>query len=155
MLAGLSLRHWLSCHPELLRLFGSMYQEDTIAAIATPPGEGGLAVVRISGPDAEKIALKIFIRPQSRNGKLRSHTLYHGQVADPNDAQPIDEVLLTIMRKPHSYTGEDVVEVHCHGGNFLVRQILAEAHRMLVALEPSAEPDRARRIREGSARSRR
>ena len=102
-----------------------MYQEDTIAAIATPPGQGGLAVVRISGPDAEKIALRIFTRPNNRNGKLRSHTLYHGQISDPKDAQPIDEVLLTIMRKPRSYTGEDVVEVHCHGGNFLVRQILA------------------------------
>jgi tRNA modification GTPase len=102
-----------------------MYQEDTIAAIATPPGEGGIAVVRISGPDAEKIALDIFIPRQRRNGTLRSHTLYHGQITDPKDAQPIDEVLLAIMRKPHSYTGEDVVEVHCHGGNFLVRQILA------------------------------
>ncbi|MGZ8482863.1 MAG: tRNA uridine-5-carboxymethylaminomethyl(34) synthesis GTPase MnmE [Candidatus Binatia bacterium] len=102
-----------------------MYQEDTIAAIATPPGEGGLAVVRISGPDAEKIALRIFTRPSNRNGTLRSHTLYHGQISDPKDTQPIDEVLLTIMRKPRSYTGEDVVEVHCHGGNFLVRQILA------------------------------
>ena len=93
-----------------------MYQEDTIAAIATPPGEGGLAVVRISGPDAEKIALRIFTRPNNRNGKLRSHTLYHGQISDPKDTQPIDEVLLTIMRKPRSYTGEDVVELHCHGG---------------------------------------
>ena len=102
-----------------------MYQEDTIAAIATPPGEGGLAVVRISGLDAEKIAREIFIRPQSRNGTLRSHTLYHGAIADPKDGQSIDEVLLTIMRKPRSYTGEDIVEVHCHGGNFLVRQILA------------------------------
>jgi tRNA modification GTPase len=102
-----------------------MYQEDTIAAIATAPGEGGLAVVRISGPDAEKIALRIFIRPNNRNGKLRSHTLYHGRISDPKDAQPIDEVLLTIMRQPHSYTGEDVVEVYCHGGNFLVREILA------------------------------
>ena len=103
-----------------------MYQEDTIAAIATPPGEGGLAVIRISGPDAENIALRIFTRRQNPNGSLRSHTLYHGQIAGPaEDAQPIDEVLLTIMRKPRSYTGEDVVEVHCHGGNFLVRQILA------------------------------
>ncbi len=102
-----------------------MYQEDTIAAIATPPGEGGLAVVRISGPDGEKIARQIFTRAKKRDGQLRSHTLYHGQICDPKDPQPIDEVLLTIMRKPHSYTGEDVVEVHCHGGNFLVRQILA------------------------------
>lgn len=102
-----------------------MYQEDTIAAIATPPGEGGLAVVRISGPDAENIARRIFRRPNQRNGQLSSHTLYHGQICEPQNPQPIDEVLLTIMRKPRSYTGEDVVEVHCHGGNFLVRQVLS------------------------------
>jgi tRNA modification GTPase len=102
-----------------------MYQEDTIAAIATPPGEGGLAVVRISGPDAEKIAVRVFTRLHSRKDTLRSHTLYHGQITDPKDGQPIDEVLLTIMRKPRSYTGEDIVEVHCHGGNFLAQQILA------------------------------
>ncbi len=101
-----------------------MYQEDTIAAIATPPGEGGLAVVRISGPDAEKIARQIFLRPNGRDNQLRSHTLYHGRICDPKNLQSIDEVLLTMMRKPRSYTGEDVVEVHCHGGNFLVRQIL-------------------------------
>lgn len=101
-----------------------MYQQDTIAAIATPPGEGGLAVVRMSGPDAEKIAQRIFARPNDRNGNLRTHTLYHGQIRDPKDCQAIDEVLLTIMRQPRSYTGEDVVEVHCHGGNFLARQIL-------------------------------
>ena len=102
-----------------------MYQEDTIAAIATPPGEGGLAVVRISGPDAENIARRIFHRPNQADGQLRSHTLYHGRICDPKYQRSIDEVLLTIMRKPRSYTGEDVVEVHCHGGNFLVRQVLA------------------------------
>lgn len=114
-----------------------MYQEDTIAAIATPPGEGGLAVIRVSGPDAEKIALRIFTRANNRNGKLRSHTLYHGKITDPKDSQAIDEVLLTIMRKPRSYTGEDIVEVHCHGGNFLVRQILA---LMLTQGARQAEP---------------
>lgn len=102
-----------------------MYQEDTIAAIATPPGEGGLAVLRVSGPAAETIVQKIFTRPQGRNGKLRSHTLYHGRIRDPQDGRSVDEVLVTIMRKPRSYTGEDVVEVHCHGGNFLVRKILS------------------------------
>ena len=125
LLTNSSRRRLLSWTGELLRLCRSMYQEDTIAAVATPPGEGGLAVVRISGPDAEKIALQIFNRRQSRNGSLRSHTLYHGEITDPKEGQPIDEVLLTLMRKPRSYTGEDVVEVHCHGGNFLVREILA------------------------------
>src|SRR5262245_40595011 len=102
-----------------------MYKEDTIAAIATPPGEGGVAIIRISGPDAERVATKIFARASGTNGQLKSHRLYHGNLCDPNSGRPIDEVLLVIMRKPRSYTGEDVLEIHCHGGAFLVRRILA------------------------------
>lgn len=101
-----------------------MYREDTIAAIATPPGEGGVAIVRISGVDAEAIAGQIFVRPAGKNGRLKSHTLYHGTIRDPQSQRVLDETLLTVMRKPRSYTGEDVVEIHCHGGAFLVRQIL-------------------------------
>ncbi len=101
-----------------------MYKEDTIAAIATPPGEGGVAIVRVSGPDTERIAKEIFLRSGGRNGNLRSHTLYYGTVRDPRTEAVLDEVLVAIMRKPHSYTGEDVLEVQCHGGPFLVRQIL-------------------------------
>jgi tRNA modification GTPase len=100
-----------------------MYREDTIAAIATPAGEGGVAIVRISGPDAERIANAIFHRAKG-NGKLRSHVLYHGLIRAPHTDCVADEVLLTIMRKPHSYTGEDVVEVNCHGGPLLVRHVL-------------------------------
>lgn len=101
-----------------------MYEQDTIAAIATPPGEGGVAIVRVSGVQAENIASRIFSRSQGRNGRLKSHTLYHGRIRDPKSENVLDEVLLTIMRSPRSYTGEDVVEVHCHGGAFLVREIL-------------------------------
>ena len=101
-----------------------MYKEDTIAAIATPPGEGSVAIVRISGVDAESFATKIFQRARGRNGKLESHRLYHGTIRDPKSMQVLDEVLLAIMRKPHSYTGEDVVEIHCHGGAFVVRRVL-------------------------------
>src|SRR5918999_4998190 len=104
-----------------------MYEEDTIAAIATPPGEGGIAIVRISGTGAEGIASKIFSRAQSKNGALKSHRLYHGEIRDPKSNCMVDEVLLTVMRKPRSYTGEDVVEIHCHGGAFLVRKILGLA----------------------------
>jgi tRNA modification GTPase len=102
-----------------------MYKEDTIAAIATPAGEGGVAIVRVSGPDAEAILGKIFARDQSKNGLLRSHTLYHGSIREPVTDKILDEVLVTVMRQPHSYTGEDVVEVHCHGGVFVVRQVLS------------------------------
>jgi tRNA modification GTPase len=101
-----------------------MYKEDTIAAIATPAGEGGIAIVRLSGPDAPRIAAALFARSEGRNGELRSNTLYHGSIRDPKTNNVFDEVLLAVMRKPRSYTGEDVVEIHCHGGVFLVRQIL-------------------------------
>src|SRR5262245_35990455 len=101
-----------------------MYERDTIAAIATPPGEGAIAIIRISGDDAEKIATKLFVRRENKPGRLASHKLYHGSIRDPRTERLLDEVLLTIMRAPRSYTGEDVVEVHCHGGAFLSRQIL-------------------------------
>src|SRR3989454_10150586 len=101
-----------------------MYKEDTIAAIATPPGEGGIAIVRVSGPDAERIAAVVFARTDGKNGNLESHRLYHGSISDPRMHRILDEVLLAVMRKPRSYTGEDVVEIHCHGGAFLARRIL-------------------------------
>ena len=101
-----------------------MYREDTIAAIATPSGEGGVGIVRLSGPDAERIAISLFVRSAGRNGKLKSHTLHHGSIQDPRSAKLLDQVLLAIMRKPRSYTGEDVVEVHCHGGALVLQRIL-------------------------------
>ena len=101
-----------------------MYEQDTIAAIATPPGEGGVAIVRLSGVDAEAIAARIFTGSGKKSGALKSHTLYHGKIRDPRTEQMVDEVLLTVMRKPRSYTGEDVVEVHGHGGAFIARQVL-------------------------------
>ena len=101
-----------------------MYKEDTITAVATAVGEGGIAIVRVSGPDAERIAKEIFFRSRGRNGALRSHTLHYGAIREPDTGELLDEALLTLMRKPRSYTGEDVVEVHCHGGPFLVRRIM-------------------------------
>jgi tRNA modification GTPase len=101
-----------------------MYKQDTIAAIATPPGEGSIAVIRMSGGDAERIAARIFFRNRDENSKLQSHRLYHGTLRDPKSARAVDEVLLVIMREPRSYTGEDVVEIHCHGGAFIARRVL-------------------------------
>ncbi len=101
-----------------------MYQEDTIAAIATATGEAGLAVVRMSGPEAEKILSGVFVRRQPKAERLRSHALYQGKIQDPQSKRILDQALVVVMRKPRSYTGEDVVELHCHGGVFLVRQIL-------------------------------
>ena len=101
-----------------------MYKEDTIAAVATPAGEGGVGIVRVSGPDAERIAAALFVRAEGKNGRLKSHMLHYGTVRDPKSAKMLDQVLLTVMRKPRSYTGEDVVEIHCHGGVFVVHRIL-------------------------------
>lgn len=106
-----------------------MYREDTIAAIATPPGEGGVAIVRVSGVEAEAIASRVFAPSLSRTRRLESHKLYYGAIRDPRDGRMLDQVLLTIMRRPRSYTGEDVVEIHCHGGTLIVRQVLGLALR--------------------------
>lgn len=95
---------------------------DTIAAPATPSGPGGIGIIRISGKGAEA-ALAALFRPTRPSRRLRSHQLYHGQIVD--SAQTVvDEVLAVVMRAPHSYTREDVVEIHCHGGQVILRRVL-------------------------------
>ena len=92
--------------------------EDTICAIATPLGEGGVGIVRISGDQAILIAAK-FARPKNDTPleKLSSHRLYLSDVFSKENF-PLDEALVVIMRRPYSYTGEDVVEIQTHGGPF-------------------------------------
>jgi tRNA modification GTPase len=99
--------------------------DDTITAIATPPGEGGIGIVRISGSDAASIGLRIF-RPR-RTGRLRSYRLRYGHVVDPDDGRVIDEALLSFMRGPRSFTGEDVIEIACHGGPLPLQRTLDQA----------------------------
>ncbi len=95
---------------------------DTIAAISTPLGEAGIGIVRLSGPAAESIARALF-RPRHPRSHFLSHHFYLGHiVASPEEI--IDEVLLTIMRGPRTYTREDVVEIHCHSGMGVLRRIL-------------------------------
>lgn len=95
---------------------------DTIVAPATPPGEGGVGIVRISGPRAESLLLAAF-RSRSVPSRPLSHHLYHGHICRA-DGTVVDEVLAVVMRAPHSYTGEDVAEIHGHGGVHLLRSIL-------------------------------
>jgi tRNA modification GTPase len=109
---------------------------DTIAAIATPPGAGGIGVIRLSGPRAEEIAHLLF-RSSHHASELKSRRLYHGDIVSPVRSTVIDEVLIALMRKPHSYTGEDTLEIHCHGGLLLMETILVEIVRAGVRL---AEP---------------
>jgi len=96
---------------------------DTIAAISTPLGEGGIAVIRVSGPEAVAVAGRLF-RSRTPLEQVPTHTVHYGFIVDPADGEPVDEVLVTVMRAPRSFTREDVVEISCHGGVVPVRRIL-------------------------------
>ena len=113
--------------------------DDTIAAISTPIGEGGIGIVRLSGPEALLIARALFRRHAGGEPPkvLRSHRLYYGHVCDPESGEVVDEVLLAYMRAPHTYTREDVVEINCHGGPLPLRRVLELALRQGARL---AEP---------------
>ena len=100
-------------------------KDDTIAAIATPYGVGGIGIVRVSGPDAEEIC-HILFRPTIDRDFLNDRYLYHGDIISPETGNIIDEVLLALMRKPHSYTGENTLEIHCHGGYLVLQAVLNE-----------------------------
>ncbi len=100
-----------------------MYLRDTIAAISTPLGEGGIGIVRLSGSGATRIADTIFRK--KTNGGLNSHRFYYGALIDPDTAEVVDEALMVYMQGPRSYTGEDVVELQCHGGFLLVQRVLS------------------------------
>jgi tRNA modification GTPase len=98
-------------------------QEETIAAIATPEGKGGIGIIRVSGPQAEEICHALF-RPKKGTGPLETHRLYHGEIVSPETESVLDEVLAVIMKSPRSYTGEDTLEIHCHGGPLILRNVL-------------------------------
>lgn len=102
---------------------------DTIAAIATPYGSGGIGVIRISGPKAFGIASKLFSKRKNRPevcSDLASHKVYHGYIFNLKNNDVIDEVLLFSMKGPSSYTAEDVIEIQAHAGTIVLRAILDE-----------------------------
>jgi tRNA modification GTPase len=101
-----------------------MGSTDTIAAIATPLGTGGIGIVRLSGPEAIAVAQRVCVRPHGLPfTRLDSHRLYYGCVVDAY-GERIDETLLCIMRRPRSYTREDVAEISCHGGMVTTQRVL-------------------------------
>ncbi|MFC4601327.1 tRNA uridine-5-carboxymethylaminomethyl(34) synthesis GTPase MnmE [Cohnella hongkongensis] len=110
--------------------------EDTIAAIATALGEGSIAVVRVSGPEAVGTVAKLFKSKRDLR-EADSHTVQYGWIVDPQSARRIDEVLVTVMRGPRSFTAEDVVEISTHGGIVAVKSVLELVLRHGVRL---AEP---------------
>ena len=100
-----------------------MMDGDTVAAISTPIGEAGIGIVRLTGPDAIRIASRLF--RSARGASLETvptHTLHYGRIVI--DDRPIDEVLVSVLRAPRTYTREDVVEINCHGGVVATRAVL-------------------------------
>lgn len=99
--------------------------ENTICAISTPPGSGGIAVIRVSGDKAIQICDKIFTfsNPDEKLTDKPGYTVHYGTITD-KEKQVVDEVLTTVFRAPHSFTGEDVVEISCHGSVYIQSQIL-------------------------------
>ncbi|TPG70248.1 tRNA uridine-5-carboxymethylaminomethyl(34) synthesis GTPase MnmE [Brevibacillus laterosporus] len=96
---------------------------DTIAGVATPMGEGGIAVIRVSGDDALTIVDKIY-RGKNQLSTVDSHTIHYGALIDPSVNEQVEEVLVSVMRAPRTFTREDVVEINCHGGLISVEKVL-------------------------------
>lgn len=119
---------------------------DTIAAIATALSDSGIGIIRISGPDAVEIADRIY---RSKDGTVKlkdakSHTIHYGFIVDGKRGEVLDEVLVSVMLAPKTYTAEDTVEIHCHGGVFIMQRILEEVLRAgAVNAEPGEFTKRA------------
>jgi len=96
--------------------------EDTICAISTPPGVGGIAVIRVSGPDTFSCVARCW--QGAPITEMKSHTAHIGHIIDPADNSILDEVMLVIFKGPHSFTGEDVIEISCHGSVWIQQQIV-------------------------------
>jgi tRNA modification GTPase len=99
-------------------------QEETICAIATPPGQGAIAIIRLSGPKALEICEKTF-SPRKKNLKIteaETHTIHLGDISDKDGL--LDEVLVSVYKEPHSYTGENAIEISCHGSSYIQQKIM-------------------------------
>ncbi|MBD8026697.1 tRNA uridine-5-carboxymethylaminomethyl(34) synthesis GTPase MnmE [Ureibacillus sp. Re31] len=98
---------------------------DTIAAISTPMGEGAIAIVRLSGDEAVKIADKMFKSPSGKKlMEEKTHTIHYGHLIEPRSEEIVEEVMISLMRAPKTFTREDVVEINCHGGIVSVNRVL-------------------------------
>lgn len=97
---------------------------DTIAAISTPPGEGAISIVRMSGDLAVTIADKISAYKQKKLTEVPTHTIHYGHIMDPDTKQVLDEVMFSVMLAPKTFTRENIVEINCHGGMVVANQVL-------------------------------
>src|SRR4030065_999847 len=102
-----------------------MFSDDTIAAISTPIGRGGIGIVRLSGKDAVKIADRLFSSPKNKKLLISpSHRILYGHIINPSNGEVVDEALASVMKAPNTYTREDIVEINCHGGAVPLKRIL-------------------------------
>lgn len=102
-----------------------MFEFDTIAAISTPPGEGAIAIVRLSGDQAIEIANRVFHSPNNKSLlEVASHTIHYGHLKEVDTGEIVEEVMLSVMKGPKTFTREDVVEINCHGGIVTVNRVL-------------------------------
>ena len=98
---------------------------DTVAAISTPRGKGGVALLRISGERAVEIAARVFLPMSGKSlGELDANYMVYGRIMDAVDGTQVDDGMAVVFRAPHSFTGEDTVELCCHGGVYLVKRAL-------------------------------
>lgn len=103
---------------------------DTIAAISTPMGEGAIAIIRLSGPEAVQIADRMYKGPKEKKlVSVDSHTIHYGHIVDARTDQVIEEVMVSVLRAPKTFTREDVIEINCHGGIVTVNKVLRLALR--------------------------
>nr|WEZ00483.1 tRNA uridine-5-carboxymethylaminomethyl(34) synthesis GTPase MnmE [Bacillus subtilis] len=103
---------------------------DTIAAISTPMGEGAIAIVRLSGPEAIQIADRIYKGPKGKTlSSVESHTIHYGHIVDRTSDRVVEEVMVSVLKAPRTFTREDVIEINCHGGIVTVNQVLQLALR--------------------------
>ncbi len=103
---------------------------DTIAAISTPMGEGAIAIIRLSGPEAVQIADRMYKGPKEKKlVSVDSHTIHYGHIVDARTDQVIEEVMVSVLRAPKTFTREDVIEINCHGGIVTVNKVLQLALR--------------------------
>ena len=99
------------------------HREDVIAAIATGVGEGGIGIVRLSGGDVLDVLSRVYVGTQKPD-TFESHTIHYGHIVRPDNQNIIDEVLVSYMRAPKSYTAENTVEINCHGGMIALNAVL-------------------------------
>ena len=99
-----------------------MFTFDTIVAIATPIGEGAIGMIRLSGEKAIHISNRLFLEKDLT--QVKSHTLHYGHLVRPDNGKIIDEIMIAVMHAPKTFTREDVVEIHCHGGIRVIQSVL-------------------------------